>query len=809
MVPQPYSTLLPLLLASQQGVEPEGLGTTRVRETLQLLDVPELWIVVLLLLPALALVSFLGYGREALSLRAKLSLGTLRFLALLVLLLVLFRPVFVQRNETSEPAEVLVLFDDSASMSRMDAYAGEGPELAALQRLAGGSLARKSRLDLARAGFERELAPLLARGGYEVRTLRFDADVAPLAELSDLSARGHSTHMGDALSRALAGVRGRHVTDVVIFSDGRNTGGLSPFDTARSAGAAGLPVHTVLVGDTRPERNVLVELVEVPTNALEGDEVALSVRVVGRGTRPDERVRVVLEELPAGRDEQPRPLAEESLVPGPEGRHVVLVAPPASLEGGRRERRFRVSVPPLEGETLLDDNELRFSVQVTPERIRVLYVDGYPRWEYRYLKHLLLRADENLVVQCYLLSATPDFAQESTRGVPSLERVPTARRELLENYDVIILGDVNPYAVSPDPARCEEFLQSLRAFVEGGGGLLLQAGEYENPRSFVDTPLQDLLPVVLDPTGALAFGGDTTRELRPRLEEPGQPHQIVRLDPDTETNRRLWEEAEGLRGFFWYFPITRAKPGSQVLLRHPEAEGAYGRHPLLVVGYFPQGRTMFLGLDSTWMWRYRYGDRYHERFWRNAIRWLALGRLKSANRRMRLDSLKTVYSIDERIAVEARVLDEDFRPSEEPRRPLRVQGPEGSETDRTLELVPGRPGLYRAGFEVDRPGLYRVWMEERGQLAASTEFEVELPSRENADPTPDPRLMASVATLSGGRAVPLARLATLAPEFPGGEERRQPISSKLDDAWDHWGTLLLALGLLSAEWILRKRLELV
>lgn len=797
-----------LALALQEPAIVEEAGGTRMRETLQLLDVPELWVVVLILVPALALVSLLGYARESLSLRAKLLLGSLRFFALLVLLLVLFRPVFVQRNETSEPAEVLVLIDDSASMRRVDAYAGDGAGRSKLDALAGGNLRTASRLDLARAGYDRELGPLLERGGYQVRTYRFDSDLAPLAEMGDLDGRGHSTHLGDALSRAVGSVRGRHVTDVVVFSDGRNTGGGSPLDAARSAGAAGLPVHTVLVGDTRPERNVLVEIVEVPASALEGDEIAISVRVAGRGTRPDESARVVLEEIVPGASE-PRPLAEESLVPDAEGRRVVLVAPPGAAEGNRRERRFRVSVPPLPDETLLDDNAVQFSVQITPERIRVLYVDGYPRWEYRYLKNLLLRADENLVVQCFLLSATADFVQESSRGTPPLLAVPTERLEILGNYDVIILGDVNPYAVSPDPARSEEFLQSLRAFVESGGGLLMQAGEYENPRSFVDTPLQELLPVVLDPTGALTFGGDTTRELRPRLEEPGQPHQIVRLDPNDENNRMLWEEPQGLRGFFWYYPITRAKPGSQVLLRHPEAEGAYGRHPLLVVGYFPQGRTMFLGIDSTWMWRFRYGDRYHERFWRNSIRWLALGRLKSANRRMRLDTLKSIYAIDERVALEARVLDEDFRPAEAQSQDLRVAGPEGAEVRRTLELVPGRPGLYRSSFEVDRPGLYRAWMEEAGQLAASTEFEVELPSRENADPTPDPKLLASLSTLSGGRAVPLADLAALAQEFPGGEERRQPISSKLDDAWDHWGTLLLALGLLSAEWILRKKLELI
>jgi uncharacterized membrane protein len=488
----------------------------------------------------------------------------------------------------------------------------------------------------------------------------------------------------------------------------------------------------------------------------------------------------------------------------------VLFAPPETLLDGRPgERRFRVSVRPVQGETLLDDNAVEFSVRITPEKVRVLYVDGYPRWEYRYLKNLLLRSDQNLQVQCYLVSATPDFPQESTDGLPALLEVPTDRRTLLENYDVIILGDVNPYAISLDPARCDEFLASLREFVERGGGVIFQAGEYDNPRAFLRTPLEEVLPVLLDSAGALSFEGDASREFRPTLEDPSAPHEIVRLHPEVDVNRRLWEDEGGLRGFYWFSPVARAKPGAQTLLRHPNDSNPHGRYPLLVTGYFPSGRTMFLAVDSTWMWRYRYGDRYHERFWRNAIRWVALGRLKSGDRRCQLDALRPTYNLDERVTLEARVLDEDFRPSDRPIQQARLTAPDGTTSELVLNLVEGRSGLYRASLEVESPGLYRAWVELDGQRSASTEFEVVLPSRENSDPSPDPEPLRELATLTKGRALELAMISQLASELPGDEERREPISSELEDAWDHWGTLLFALALLSAEWILRKRLELI
>jgi hypothetical protein len=785
--------------------EPAAAG---VQESLRLLDLPPSWVVVLVILPVLAGLAWVGYAKESLSRPLRALLVGLRLAAFLLLFLVLSRPVLVQRREEVHEPEVLVLLDDSASMRRRDAYSGDEAARRAVERATATSPAETTRLDLARRALERNVLPLLRENGYETRLYSFSESAQPLASLEAAKGRGAGTHVGSSVGQVLAAGRGRHVTDVLVLSDGRSNGGLPVLEAARAAGAAGIPVHTVVIGDTRPERNAVVELVEAPSDALEGDELAVTVRVLGRGVADVASVHVVLEEL----DEDgigPRLLAEEEAALGEGGERVVLIAP--QRDGLRTgERRFRVSVPPLEGETMTDDNKVEFSVHVSPATIRVLYVDGYPRWEYRYLKNLLLRADQKLEVQCFLLSATPDFPQESTRGLPALREVPTTRAELLERYDVVVLGDVNPYAISPDPSRCEAFLSGVREFVEAGGGLLFQAGEFDNPRAFLQTPLEDVLPIVLDPTGVLSFQGDTAQEFRPLIEDPKSPHEILRLHADPEINRRLWEDPDGLRGFYWYSPIRRAKPGTQVLLRHPSDRNAQGElEPLLVVGYFPSGRTMYVGVDSTWMWRYHYGDRYHELFWRNAIRWLALGRLKSGDRRYRVETNRSTYDLEDRIVLEARILDEDFRPSERPSQEVRWSGPDGREEELELQLAPDRHGVYRGAVQVDRPGLYRVWIEQGGQRVSSTEFEVVLPSRENDDPSPDPETLRLLASLTGGKAVDLGHVAELAAELPGGEERREPISSRLEDAWDHWRTLLLALGLLSAEWILRKRAELI
>ncbi len=787
----------------------QDAAATGTRASWRFLDEPEPWVTVLVVLPVLAAVSWIGYRREGLPPLWRATLASLRFGALAILFGILCRPVLVERREEVFAPEVLVLVDDSASMQRADGYRGDAETRSAVEALVGDP-SRSTRIDVARAALERELLPHLASEGYQPALYGFSESLVPLEQLSTLSGRGRATHVGDAVLQALSSHRGRHVTDVLVLSDGRNTGGSPVLDAAQGAGSSGIPVHTLVLGDTRPEKNAVVELVEAPNSALEGDEVAIAVRVSGRGTNSSEQVTLLLEELFEDGSAD-RVLAEEVVELSEFGERVVVVAGPGRPDPETGQRRFRLSVPPLAGETLTDDNRIELGVHISPEKIRVLYVDGYPRWEYRFLKNLLLRADDNIDVQCFLLSATSDFPQESTQGLASLAEVPTSRRELLDSYDVVILGDVNPYEISPDPTRGEEFADALREFVQSGGGLLFQAGEYENPRSFPPgSPLEELLPVLVDPTGVLAFEGDARTEFRPELEDPAQPHEIVRLHPDAELNRRLWETEEGLRGFYWYSPVEGAKPSSQVLLRHPTDQNRRGdRYPLLVAGYYPSGRTLFVGVDSTYRWRFHYGDRYHERFWRNSIRWLALGRLRSGDRRFRLETPRTRYPLDERVPLVARVLDEDYRPSTRPSIEVRWSGPDGRVRELVLPASEARDGRYRASVQIERPGLYRAWVEADGTQLTSTEFEVVLPSKESADPTPDPEALGALAVTTGGASTNLVGLASLLDEFPGSEERREPVSSNLDDAWDHWGTLVLALLLLAAEWIGRKRWDLI
>jgi uncharacterized membrane protein len=784
-----------------------------LRESLQLLDLPEPWVIVLVVAPALATLVWIGYRGESLSTPARATLSILRATALMLLLAVLARPVKVLQREEVQKAIALVLVDDSASMQRKDAYVGDAATRSALAELGIAEPAQATRSGVAQNVLDRVVLPKLEAGGYTTKLFAFASELSPIGASSALTGRGNSTRLGDALLQALSSHRGRHVTDVLVLSDGRQNAGSSLSDAARAAAAVGVNVHTLVLGDTRPERNLALELVEAPASALEGDEIAITVRVVARGVERGVRGDVRLEEYdpedPDGRALRVAASAEIEL--SENGERTTLVARSGPANRRTQERRFRVEIAPISGETSLEDNVLQVGVHVSPQKVRVLYVEGYPRWEYRRLAlDMLKRADENIQFQAFLLSANPDFRQESSKDLPALTRVPVDRKELLDNYDVVILGDVNPFAVSPDPGAGEEFMKALVEFVERGGGLCAIAGEYDLPRAYVGTPIETLLPVLFDEAELRGGPSDTTRRYRPRLEDPDHPHEIVRLHSDLAVNRELWEEESGLWGMHWFSPVSRAKPGAQVLLRHPRESNSYGAYPLAVAGYYPSGRTLFLAFDETWTFRFHWGPRFHERFWRNAIRWLALGRLRSGDRRYRLELARSSYDLGARVAVEARVLDEDYRPSQAQTQEIRWSAPEGQPQTLVLTAVEGRPGMFRGALDPDRTGLHRVWIERDSERISSAEFEVVIPSLESADPTPAPTVLVELSAATGGRAVDLARLSELwRQDLAGGEERRDPISARLDDIWDHWGALLLVLAVLSAEWILRKRYQLV
>jgi uncharacterized membrane protein len=798
--------------------EPEATSI-HVVETFRFLNLPPLWVLALVVVPATLAFAWWSYGGLArLERPTRIVLSVLRWLAIAVCLFLLFEPAFETTTYRKTRNQVHVLVDDSASMTRRDRYPAD-EQRQPLAALAGtDDLASKTRQELVRTVLERPdglLAKL--RDTHDVRLFRVQRKPAPIRSLDELTGRGNRTSLGDALDLHLGAAGGANVDSVVLVSDGRNNAGLDPVEVARSYALRGVTIHTIGVGDPEPPRNAWLVGPPGPKEALRQEDVSFDVTVRAEGLR-GQRTRVELQGSRDGGAFRPLATANAELPPDGESARVRVFC--AFQEAGDWTLKFTLA--PLAEESQTDDNEdVRF-LRVNDEKIRVLYIEERPRWEYRYVKACLKRVDPSIQMQAVLFEASPKFEQEHSADLPPLRDLPRTQKELLQ-YHCILLGDVAPERIASTEAGIRRWLEMLVDYVEFGGGVGFLSGigirhsDAAMPERYRNTPLQDLLPVVLeDPIWLQQQQPARDRWFRPLLENPLQPHEILMLQRDPAFNRRLWEE--GLPGFFVYHPVQRAKPGATVLLRHPTDKNNYGNRPLAVVSPHPRGTTFFLATDETWRWRDPYGETYMDAFWRNVVRHLAQGRLQQRSDLLELTVDKTNLETGDKVRVQLRVFDAELQPAVAAEQPIFLRNQRAETEKRLLRAVPGEPGAYQASFTMADPGAYSFLcfanQNPADQVLARQDVLVEVPDKELAESSQDAAMLRRIAEASRGadgtgRYVFLADAAQLHDDFANRRAYESREESRTEPVWDRIWSLLVLLGILATEWLLRKRARLV
>ncbi|MFH1998440.1 MAG: VWA domain-containing protein, partial [Planctomycetota bacterium] len=727
----------------------------------------------------------------------------------LLLFLCLFRPVILtQRVREIKPVS-LMLIDNSASMREHDRYSNPvvvDQMMRSSGLMSADELRDETRQSLLQKVLENPLTRLLDRldERYDLKYYAFDTRLTPIGGLRDLNSEGNSTRMGDAVAEALKEFSGQRLSNIIVISDGRSNRGRDPEDGANLAATEQIPIYTVGVGDPSIARNIEIMRVNAPTVVLVNDEVIFKVSIAARGYdgRP---VVLLLKNKQSG-----AVLASKDIeLKGAETEQQELLYWKPEMEG---EYHLEVEIPPDPEEQDVDDNRCTHLLRVESERIRVLYVDGYPRWEYRYLKNMLLRV-ENFEVQVFLQSADPEFIQESSRNVAPLTRFPQELKQLME-YHVILFGDVNPNQLGEDVESSDRILQNIKEYVEAGGGFLMQAGSLYSPAAYLGTPIADVLPVIpgVYDEQRLKSGPMGDVSFRMKLENSFDPPEVMKLEKDPVENRRLWEDPEfGLSGFYWYYPVERVKPGAEVWARHPSNQNHYGNHVLFATTYYPAGRTVFLAVDSTWRWRFPYGDRYHDLFWRKTVRFLAQNKLRRKDYRYDLNTDRSHYDINERIRISARIRDEDFQLSQDSTQRIKLMDPQSREEEMELNLL--EEGSYERVLVARDPGVYQLWIEDEADSEetrhALTSFTVTIPQLEAENPILDETVLKNVARLSGGAYYGVQDFEKLVQSLKDEKQVRPLDDPERRDLWNSWWVLLVFTGLLGAEWILRKRQNLL
>ena len=781
--------------------------------------------------------------------------GLLRVSAILLALFVLLPQLRLAFDREGWP-EIVILIDSSGSMETRDdlkdsAIRARAQELAAVlardTELAGKiPVDKPDRILLARALLANKdgewLLRLMKEKEVRVHLYAMDSAIRPLATLEDehdvRSVReriddeliaekskggnwkrrqlGKESRLGDGVERVLKDFRGSSLAAIVLFTDGNTTAGDDLPKAAREASRAGVPLYLVGLGDAWETPDLELTDLQAEDTITVGDRLVFDARLAAHGQVPTEALPVILYEKVSGQ------LVERGRItatPDRAGNRVPVTVTYTPLEAG--EKTFVLVAPTVPGETDVTNNRIERTVLVTDsKRVRVLYVEGYPRYDFRFVKVLLERESERSVggkgveVKVILLNASKGW-EGTDRSALSLDGFPT--REELFAYDVVVLGDVDPKQLP----RGQRGMQDLSDFVKvKGGGLLFLSGDHGTPLAYLDTPLADVLPVSPYVSTARPDNEGTLIEgYRPRITPAGRQHPLFRFSPDEVEASNIWNRLQPL---YWFATGYRRKPNAVVLAEHPDrpAEGgaASEHHPLVLQAFAGAGPVLFLGFDDTWRWRYRNDEEYFDRFWIQAMRVLSRSRL----RRVELKVVpKSEFRQDEKMTVVVRFpVEAPAPPAGQPVRVTLARGPllnsdgtsgPGSADLSTLTLsrVPGPGVQYETTLTRTPVGEYRFTLAEpepqRGQTAPSAVARVRPPMSEMEHVELNLPDLAAAAAISNGGSYTLATADKLLGDLPKPE--RVPLNQPCApvELWNHPATYLLVLLLLSAEWLLRKR----
>lgn len=765
-------------------------------------------------------------------------LALLRGLLVVLVVVLLCKPEIVRRDEKVEQDWLLVLVDRSASMQvrdtvvePADAPAGPPQNTAPVSRDEALLAALREQADVfsdERLGKERKILTLGFGGStFELATPWGTADVA--------AAEDPATAMRTAIEQALQEAAGHPISGIVLMTDGQSPQSTSS-ELVHRLDQHAVSVFAVPVGSQTLPLDLAVSRVDAPQRAFVNDAVPVSVVVDRIGGAEDEarpeHVFVKLVDADTG-----DVLDEVSLAGKTFGQEVRLKA----RSGVVGPAKWRVEVehrPPSgvgatspgdRGSELLTNNNTRaMAVEMIDRPIRVLYVEGYPRWEYRYLKNMLIR-EKSIDSSMLLLTADRAFAQE---GDTPLTRAPNTAEEL-RPYDVIVLGDV------PAGYFSAKQIALIKDHVSGGGaGLMWIGGDRYTPLDYAATPLSDLLPM-RRPASVARINPDLGEiDLLPT--PAAEQLAILELrGPDVENgvardlaryNTHIPEDwPRGLPPLQWAQDLGALKPTAEVLAHWPTAangaaEGSAATTPLLVRLRYGAGQSVYVGTDETWRWRYGRGEMYFEQFWIQMVRMLGRDRVQQSGQRARLvvadrrlaqgEASVVSVTLDDPALI-GRDLDkitvDVFDGTEPEAKPIdRIELRPVTDTEVDPELGDTRVRqTFRATWRARHAGRLDLRVAE-GALSdvdLRQPIEVIAPDDEWRRPQADHARLTALAEETGGAVVPLNELTRLEELVPN-RARRTPDDLR-EPIWNSTLALILVVGLITAEWIVRKVIRLV
>jgi uncharacterized membrane protein len=690
--------------------------------------------------------------------------GVLRAVLALLLVLALARPVATVDVPDAAAGPVAVLIDDTASMAVADAPAGQ---------------ARGSWVDAAFAPGEGTLlAALEAR--FDVRLLRYDGRARATVPGPGAYRGAVSDPLGALLDTV--GPQGNGLSAVVLVSDGGQLPATDVVDALTRLAAAGVPVHAIGVGSAAPSPDVAVTALEVPAAVLVGDSVDLRLEVVGAG-HDGQTVRVEVRDNGVLR-------AERRLHLSGDPARVATRVPVRFQEPGLRRITLRAAAQDTRDVAPGNDAAERL-VDVRPGPVRVLHVEGEPRFEVKFLRRALA-GDRALRLSSLVRTGDNRFLRLGIEDEDELADGFPVEAAPLFRYHVLVLGSMEAAAFAPAQlALLEDFV------ARRGGSLLLLGGRMALAEGgFGDTPLADMLPVRLGPP-APAF----RVAARARLTDAGRGHPVTRgLD---QVPRALPLPALAVVN-----PVRHLKPGASALLEGV-VDGEPSAPPLALLSHhrYGRGRVAVMPVRDSWRWRMHadvaLDDRAHELLWRRLLRWLA----REVPDAVTVSVSPRLAAPGQTAVVRAVVRDAQWQVRDTARAVMVHSTPLGDIERDPLAFEPGPEGAFAGSVTPGEGGRHEIAVEaslpDGARVRARTGVLVTEAAEEFRAVGLDAALLERIAGRTGGSYRAAAQADGLAERVaataPAGE-RRERVA-----LWNAPVLLLVLLALACGEWWLRRR----
>jgi uncharacterized membrane protein len=722
-------------------------------------------------LAAAALITYRGISSEG-PVRERLVLVLLRLGVLAVLIICLFRPTLVLRAAVPQQNFLGVIVDDSRSMTIADR---DG----------------LPRTDFVQKEFGAEGALHKALSDrFVLRHFKFSTAADRLNNVADLKYGGTSTRLGSALERARDELSGLPLAGLVMITDGADTSDEALDESIAALKARSIPVFTVGVGQQEFERDIQITRVETPRATLKGTSLAVDVVVTQTGYGGDT--------VPLQVEDDGRIVSSQQVRLPADGESATVRVNFTATDGGPRVFRFKI--PSQENEQVAQNNTRDALVEVHDRVEKVLFMEGEPRFEYKFIGRAV-QDDKNLQVVRLLRTAEDKYYRQDIGKADELAAGFPKTREELFQYRALILGSVEAASFSPDQLRMLADFVSKR-----GGGLLMLGGR----RSFAEggwagTPVAEVLPVEFDANAARGNAPEYFSHLNVRPTRAGATYPVTQLAATEQESTAKWNDMPAVSTVN---AVRAVKPGATALLTGTGED----RREQIVLAFqrYGRGRAMAFPIQDSWLWQMdaevAVDDMTHEMFWRRMVRWLVDGVPEHVGIATAVDRVDP----GEPIKLTAEVVDPAFVEVNDAQVITEVRAPSGKVSELKLEWTVTRDGEYRGTFVPDEVGTYEVkttatrFKDGATQTLGSSVIHARASAGDSEyfDAAMRASLLTRISEETGGRFFTAADARSL-PEAISYTGRGVTVVEERD-LWDMPVLLILLLSIIAAEWGYRR-----